>query len=86
MKLLSQEQKQHYENNGYIVLDIFSESEIEELSLEYNSVFERKQKENIEATWGGNWRKESNEVRITIKLDYIKNIYGLCLIYILLAF
>ncbi|MCL4151356.1 UNVERIFIED_CONTAM: hypothetical protein GTU68_000371 [Idotea baltica] len=70
MKFLNVEQKQFYKDNGYIVLDILSQAEIEELSIAYNSVFERKRKENTEATWRGDWKNED-------KKHEVKSIHGM---------
>ena len=84
MKFLSAKQKKFYEDNGYVVADVFTEEEIEELSLEYDAIFKRKNDENLEATWQGDWKKEdsksvrtvdlklSNELNLTFSFhDYI---------------
>lgn len=61
MKLLTPEQKQFYDDNGYIVLDILTEEEISELSKEFDKVFQAKAHCDLEATWEGDWKKDNKK-------------------------
>lgn len=57
MGKLTEEQLQSYDTNGYLVIDVLNEQELEELSNAYNTVFESKiGVYNLESTWEGNWR------------------------------
>ncbi|XP_071552862.1 probable alpha-ketoglutarate-dependent hypophosphite dioxygenase [Panulirus ornatus] len=53
MKVLTEEQKELYKSQGYLVLDLLTESQLEELTSAYNDVFSH---HNTEGTWGGQWR------------------------------
>lgn len=57
LKILTPEQKAHYGENGFVKLtNIFTQEEINELSNEYDVVFEQKLRENadaLESTWAG---------------------------------
>ncbi|XP_026748432.2 phytanoyl-CoA dioxygenase, peroxisomal-like [Galleria mellonella] len=54
MVRLTEEQKQFYKSNGYIILkNLISEKELDTISREYDEVFERKNRENIESSWVG---------------------------------
>ena len=45
MKLLSEVEKSHYEENGFVMLrNVFTQDEIEEMSLEYDNLFKVKLK------------------------------------------
>lgn len=61
---LTEAQKEFYKENGYIQLsNIFTPEEVEEISQAYDSVFERKKKQefNMQAGWEGNWLQNGNE-------------------------
>ncbi|CAL4122245.1 unnamed protein product [Meganyctiphanes norvegica] len=65
MKMLTKDQMKCYADNGYVVLDILTESEIEELSTEYDAIFTRKAQCNLEATWQGDWNKEKTQTSVS---------------------
>jgi len=69
---LTNDQKQFYQDNGYIILSgILTPKEIEELSTEYNTTFENSSKYNTEALWDGNWKdqviKKNDDAPVTIQ-------------------
>ncbi|KAF2350346.1 Phytanoyl-CoA dioxygenase [Trinorchestia longiramus] len=64
MAPLTKEQKAFYEENGYIVLDVLSADEIEEISAEYDFIFKNKAKQNLEATWKGNWDRPASDTQV----------------------
>lgn len=57
LKFLTPEQKQFWEDNGFIKLsNVFSTKEINEISDTYDELFERKYRENLsglESRWAG---------------------------------
>ncbi len=61
--MLSKEQLSFYSQNGYLLLDsVFTPEDIEECSVEYNKLFQTKEKQNnLEATWKGDWSASTNE-------------------------
>ena len=64
--MLSKEQLDFYETNGYILLsNVFEKSEFEECSKSYNDLFDLKAPTtNLEATWAGDWKKsDTNETK-----------------------
>lgn len=65
MGSLTEEQKQFYADNGFIVLDLLTQQEIAELSTEYDAIFNRNKKEDLEATWKGSWNKDK-EANVSI--------------------
>ncbi|XP_012273386.1 uncharacterized protein LOC105695918 [Orussus abietinus] len=72
LKVLTREQKQCYNENGFIKLsNIFSKNEVDEISDAYNELFERKHKENLEgleSAWkGDDMKKEANYTPYTVK-------------------
>ncbi|RXG71934.1 putative phytanoyl-CoA dioxygenase [Armadillidium vulgare] len=70
MKFLTKEQLDFYHKNGYIAVDVFSADEIDEMSREYDEIFQRKEKDNLEATWKGDWKKGKDKLEV-------KSIHGL---------
>ncbi|XP_076057463.1 phytanoyl-CoA dioxygenase, peroxisomal-like [Oratosquilla oratoria] len=70
MKFLKEDQKRFYNEQGYLVLDLLSEEEIQELSDEYDRVFNLRKHENTEATWQGDWKKENKKMEV-------KSIHGM---------
>ncbi|XP_011880592.1 PREDICTED: probable phytanoyl-CoA dioxygenase [Vollenhovia emeryi] len=72
LKFLTSEQKQFWQENGYIKLSsVFSTREINEISDAYNELFERKRRENLaglEAGWvGEDMRKVAGYIDYTVK-------------------
>lgn len=64
--MLSESQLKFYSENGYLVLDeVYSTRDIDECSSEYDKVFELKQNSDLEATWKGNWTKDTASVYLT---------------------
>ncbi|XP_018357113.1 PREDICTED: probable alpha-ketoglutarate-dependent hypophosphite dioxygenase [Trachymyrmex septentrionalis] len=78
LKFLTPEQKQFWEDNGYIKLNIYSTKEINEISDAYNELFERKFRENLqgmESRWSG---EDMKKLAGSISEDYtIKSIHNL---------
>ncbi|KYM83789.1 putative alpha-ketoglutarate-dependent hypophosphite dioxygenase [Atta colombica] len=78
LKFLTPEQKQFWDDNGYIKLNIFSTKEINEISDAYTELFERKFRENIgglESRWTG---QDMKKLAGSIADDYtIKSIHNL---------
>lgn len=59
--MLTEAQLQFYRVNGYIALDdVFTSAELEECSIEYDALFRLKENSNLEATWKGDWQKNSS--------------------------
>lgn len=58
---LTKEQLASYDENGYIVLDLLTKDEIEEMSREYDNIFKRKSNFNLEATWKGQWDRPDGQ-------------------------
>lgn len=57
--MLTEDQKAFYAENGYVVLDnLFTDEEFDEISSEYDNVFERALGSRIEGTWSGEWQKD----------------------------
>lgn len=76
LKLLTQEQKKFWDDNGYVqVSGIFTPTEMEEMSKAYDDIFERKQKENVaamESAWvGDEMKKAANNMDYTV--SFINN-------------
>jgi len=85
LKFLTPEQKQFWDDNGYIKLNIFSTKEINEISDAYTELFERKFRENIgglESRWTGQDMKKlagsiaddytvSELITASVKLDLL---------------
>nr|XP_053651707.1 uncharacterized protein LOC128701819 isoform X2 [Cherax quadricarinatus] len=65
MKFLTPKQKTFYDDNGYVVLDLLTAEEKDELCEEYDQLFEAKKQFDLEATWQGDWsdQKEKKEVK-----------------------
>lgn len=77
LKFLTQEQKQFYQDNGFIKLtNVYSLKEINEISDEYNELFDRKQRENkdLEAGWGGEeMKKAAGYIDYTVSEEHSYN-------------
>ena len=62
LKLLTAEEKQFYTDNGYVQLgNVFSPDEVEEMSEEYDDIFERMsmdKKSRLDTIWQGDWQRE----------------------------
>lgn len=59
--MLSEAQLQYYKDNGYLLLDnVYTPAEIDECSDEYDTIFELKNKSELEATWKGDWKDEAS--------------------------
>lgn len=71
LKYLTPEQKQFWEENGYIKLsNVYSAKEMNEILDCYDDLFERKQRENpnMEASWGGaDMKKEAGNISYSVK-------------------
>ncbi|XP_018323245.1 uncharacterized protein LOC108735674 [Agrilus planipennis] len=72
LKLLTDQQKHFYRENGYIKLDnVLSRQEIDEILETYDKLFQRKQRENekgLEAAWGGDEVKKLSEgIKASVK-------------------
>lgn len=67
MVFLSADQLKSYDDDGFIVLDVLTPQETEEISNEYDAVFKRKENYNLEATWGGTWDKSKEH---NVKIVY----------------
>ena len=80
--MLTKEQIQFYEDNGYIKLsNIFSENEIDEISEEYDALFARKNNADLHAVWKGEEMEKAcnndNNVVRTYILPFINKIYNI---------
>jgi hypothetical protein len=56
--LLNSEENTFYQSNGFVKLStVFTQTEVAEMSSEYDKVFKRKaeEKANIKAIWKGDW-------------------------------
>lgn len=76
LKFLSSSQKECWRENGYVKLtNVFTPKEIAEMSTEYDELFERKRRENVEgleAVWAGNDMKKLSENRnVTVSINCI---------------
>ncbi|XP_058803129.1 phytanoyl-CoA dioxygenase, peroxisomal-like [Phymastichus coffea] len=72
LKFLTVEQKKFWDENGFIKLsDVFSNEELDEISKEYDDLFERKQKEDaggLEAAWkGDDMKRAARNISYTVK-------------------
>ncbi|XP_011175172.1 probable alpha-ketoglutarate-dependent hypophosphite dioxygenase [Solenopsis invicta] len=72
LKFLTPEQKQFWQENGYIKLsNVYSMKEMNEILDAYNELFERKRQENLsglEAGWaGGDMKKLAGNIDYTVK-------------------
>ena len=86
LKFLTPDQKEFWKENGFIKLGgIFSNKEFEEISNEYNDVFNRKQKDDVdglEAAWiGDDMKKAAQNINYTVNIQIyyynFKNLYYL---------
>ncbi|XP_068207681.1 probable alpha-ketoglutarate-dependent hypophosphite dioxygenase [Palaemon carinicauda] len=64
MKCLTEDQLKAYERDGYTVLDLLTENEVDELSREYDAIFDKQNKEDMEATWSGDWNKQKEKTEV----------------------
>ena len=78
LKLLTAEEKHFYTENGYVQLsNIFSPEEMDEMSEEYDSIFERMSRDKqsrLDTIWRGDWQeglipKGGSESRGSIRLN-----------------
>ncbi|KOB53093.1 putative alpha-ketoglutarate-dependent hypophosphite dioxygenase [Operophtera brumata] len=69
MGRLTEEQKQFYKDNGYIVLkDLVIPEDLEEISVEYDKLFLRKNQEKMESSWvGSDENDRQNNSMFTVK-------------------
>ncbi|XP_047032909.1 probable alpha-ketoglutarate-dependent hypophosphite dioxygenase [Helicoverpa zea] len=72
LKFCTPEQKKCWQDNGYVKLsNVFTPAEIEEMSAEYDELFDRKNREDLtglEAAWAGNDMKNLASNRsVTVK-------------------
>lgn len=52
--LLTEEQKQFYKENGYLLVkNVFTEEELKEIETEYENLFRRQNLDNMESAWVG---------------------------------
>ena len=62
LKLLTAEEKQFYTDTGFVHLgNVFSPEEVEEMSQEYDDIFERMsmdKKSRLDTIWQGDWQWE----------------------------
>jgi ectoine hydroxylase-related dioxygenase (phytanoyl-CoA dioxygenase family) len=73
--MLSAEQKNFYEENGYVVVsDVFSTEELDQLEGEFDGVVARRNQtgEDLDATWGGDWKKDMPAMTIVHSHDVQK--------------
>ncbi|XP_047470682.1 phytanoyl-CoA dioxygenase, peroxisomal-like isoform X1 [Penaeus chinensis] len=64
MKFLTPEQKKFYDDNGYVVIDVLTKEQTDELSRDYDDIFKRKADSNLEATWQGDWNKKAGVTQV----------------------
>lgn len=90
LKFLTPEQKQFWQENGYIKLsNVYSTKEMNEISDAYDDLFERKRRENLEgleSAWVGNdMKKEAGYIDYTVsKKTTCYNHSVFCKVYCLL--
>lgn len=61
MKFLTSAQKEFYKDNGFVLLsNVFTHSQCEEMSKDYNNIFKRKaeEKAHMNALWQGDWQEK----------------------------
>lgn len=78
LKFLTREQKDFYIQNGFVKLSgVFSNEEFEEILKEYDELFQRKQKEDLnglEAAWAGDdMKKAARNLSYTVSKKKKKN-------------
>lgn len=83
LKFLTAEEKQFWQENGYIKLtNVFSVKEMNEISDAYNELFERKHRENLaglEAGWVGNdMKKAAGYIDYTVRKRNIHIFFVFC--------
>jgi phytanoyl-CoA hydroxylase len=65
--MLTPQQIQQYRDDGYCVArGIFTTAELDELERELDAIIERRlaQRANLDATWGGDWKKDMPKTEI----------------------
>lgn len=76
LKFLTSEEKQFWQENGYIKLsNVYSTKEINEISDTYNELFERKHRDNLiglEAGWvGEDMKKAAGYIDYTVSKKHL---------------
>lgn len=74
LKFLTIEQKKSWIENGFVKIgNVFSEQEMQEISMAYDELFERKHRENfdgLESAWvGKDMKKEAGNIDYTVSID-----------------
>ncbi|KAG6453236.1 probable alpha-ketoglutarate-dependent hypophosphite dioxygenase [Manduca sexta] len=69
MTRLTEEQKQFYQDNGYIVVkNVLTEQELAEITEQYDKLFRRKNQEKMESSWvGSDENDRKNDGEMTVK-------------------
>lgn len=65
--MLTPQQINFYNDQGYLLAPcVFSQAEIDELEVAFDTIIETrlKNRANLDATWGGDWKKDMGETRI----------------------
>jgi ectoine hydroxylase-related dioxygenase (phytanoyl-CoA dioxygenase family) len=73
--MLSTEQQDFYRDNGYVVASgVFSADELDALEAEFDGVVARRSQTgaDLDATWGGDWKKDSPAMTIVHTHDVQK--------------
>lgn len=70
MGILTEDQKQFYRNNGYIVLKgLVPTEELDAMCVEYDQLFRRKNNEKMESSWvGSDENDRKNDTEYTVSL------------------
>ena len=73
--MLSAEQKEFYEEQGYLIVsDVFTPEELDRLEAEFDGVVTRRNQtgEDLNATWGGDWKADMPQMTIVHSHDVQK--------------
>ncbi|KAG7177726.1 Phytanoyl-CoA dioxygenase, peroxisomal-like 1 [Homarus americanus] len=57
-------EKKFYDDNGYVVIDILTDQEKDDLSKEYDQVFNAKDQAKLEGTWQGDWEGKKKKMEM----------------------
>lgn len=75
---LTTKEKEFYKKNGYLVIkDVLSDKELNEISVEYDKLFARKNQEKMESSWTGsdtNDRKTDSDYTVSLIMLFSKKI------------